>query len=578
MHLDALTLACVADELRRTLAGGRIQQVLLVDESSLGIEVYVPPQRRQLLISAHPTASRLHLVTYKLRRGVDQQPPLLLLLRKYARGSRLDSIEQPDPTERVLHLHFDHSEHGPTVLACEMIGRQTNLLLLGPNGHILDALRRSPGGERILLPGRPYTPPTRPLRLPPLDDGTAEYYTRLAALLEQDGKLWQALAAGIAGMSPALAREAAARAAGSVDAPSRGAPVVAVTHALQTLWSPVASGAWMPGVWRREGECIGFSAYAAQTAPEFVPTGSMSAAIQACYGEQDHTPIDPYAAQRHSVAAQLYGAARRVQRRLDALAGDEPAPGEIDRLRAEAAWLLAYAGQIHPGQEMLEVDAGDGMLRIALDPQHTPVAQAQRSYARAAKLARAAAFIPGRRAQLQADQEFIAQLRSDLALAESQPEIAAVRDELARAGLLKATQRQQRTPRPPTAGEPRRFEDAQGFEFLVGRNARQNELVTFTLARPDDLWLHARGVPGAHVVIRRRGRTVDEQTLRAAAQLAAYHSAARSERAATVAYTECRLVSRIPGGRTGQVTVRGERTLVVPGSLPDGVVQRGEAK
>lgn len=576
MHFDALTLACVTDELRRTLVGGRVQQILLVDEFSLGLEIYAPPRRLQLLISAQPAAARVHLTTYKLRRGVDEQSPLLLLLRKYARGSRLDAADQPDPTERVLRLRFDHPEHGPVVLVCELIGRQANLLLLRPGERILDALRRSPGGERILLPGRPYTPPSRPPRLPPLDDGTSDYYSRLAALVEQDGKLWQALASGIAGMSPTLAREAAARTAGAADAPARGAPIVALAHALQSLWSPVQSGAWTPGVWRQNGCCVGFSAFAAQTAPEFIPTGAMSAAIEEYHGGENRPQADPYAAQRRAVSAQLARAARLVQRRLDALAGDEPAPGEIERLRTEAAWLLAFAGQILPGQKVLEVETDAGALRIALDPQRTPVAQAQRSYARAAKLARAANFIPTRRAELRADQEFIAQLQSDLALAENQPEIAAVRDELARAGLLSTSQKQARAPRSPAAGHPRRFESRQGFEILVGRNARQNELVTFTMGRPDDLWLHARGVPGAHVVIRRRSRAVDDLTLRDAAQLAAYYSAARGERAAIVAFTECRFVSRIPGGRTGQVTVRSERTLVVPGDLPGDVVQREE--
>ncbi|MBK8048678.1 MAG: DUF814 domain-containing protein, partial [Anaerolineales bacterium] len=102
---------------------------------------------------------------------------------------------------------------------------------------------------------------------------------------------------------------------------------------------------------------------------------------------------------------------------------------------------------------------------------------------------------------------------------------------------------------------PLRFRSERGFEILVGRNARQNELVTFSLARPGDVWLHARGVPGAHVVVKAAGRTPDPDTVTAAAQLAAYHSGARGERAASVIVTDRRHVHRPPGGRTGQVLV-----------------------
>ena len=100
----------------------------------------------------------------------------------------------------------------------------------------------------------------------------------------------------------------------------------------------------------------------------------------------------------------------------------------------------------------------------------------------------------------------------------------------------------------------------------MGRNARQNERVTFQEAHPDDLWLHARGVPGSHTIIRTGGQAPDEETVRAAAQLAAYHSGARGDRAVDVIVTRKRWVQRAPGGKVGQVLVKQEeRVVTVPG-------------
>jgi predicted ribosome quality control (RQC) complex YloA/Tae2 family protein len=113
-----------------------------------------------------------------------------------------------------------------------------------------------------------------------------------------------------------------------------------------------------------------------------------------------------------------------------------------------------------------------------------------------------------------------------------------------------------------------RLRTPSGLEILVGRNARQNEQVTFHLAHPADLWLHVRGAPGAHVVVRSAGRPVEETDLRRAAQLAAYHSSLRDERQVDVMVAQRRWVSRAPGGRTGQVVVEREQVLRVPGTLP----------
>ena len=116
MHFDALTLACITAELNTTICPGRIQQVLRVDEHALGCEVYTPGTRHQLLLALAPSAARVQLVSHKLRRGVDGETPLLLLLRKYARGALIAAIEQPDPTERVLRFQLEHAEVGATML------------------------------------------------------------------------------------------------------------------------------------------------------------------------------------------------------------------------------------------------------------------------------------------------------------------------------------------------------------------------------------------------------------------------------------------------------------------------------
>jgi len=574
MHFDALTLHAIADELDHTIRGGRVQLILRPDAHSLGMEIYANHQRHYLLLSAHPQASRVHLSEQKLRRGMEKDTPLLLLLKKYVRGAILDAVELPVAYERILALRFEHPEHGSTTLMAEPMGRLSNLILLDAGGRILDALKRIPPGEnaqRGLLPKRVYEFPPAQNNLPPLDDGSPDYYDRLARLLTGGGRLWRALVDGVEGISPTLARELAWRVTGDVNGDTEPGQTVALAAALQELWQLPQTGEWTPGLALDEEEGVtGFAPYELHFADEFLPAESISAAVATFYGAAERDAAgssDAYAGMRNGVAALIQQAEERVRRQLTALAADEPEAGDPAHLRTQAEWLLALSSQVQKGQRELVVPLGDETLTIRLSNSETPVAQAERMFDRAAKLERAAAYIPERRALLETDLAYLDQLQSDLALAQNQPEIASVREALREAGYLRQRPgRQQKIA--PDRSRPLRYLSAEGFAILVGRNARQNEIVTFDEAGPEDLWLHVRDAPGSHVVIRSGGQAVGEETIRAAAQLAAYFSRLRNEKGVAVAMTRRRFVTRAPGGRPGLVHMRNEETLLVEGVLP----------
>ncbi|MCY3709863.1 MAG: NFACT family protein [Caldilineaceae bacterium] len=618
MHFDALTLAAVADELKKTVAGGRVQQIVLPDSRSVALEIYAHRARRYLLLSAHPQASRVHLLEHKPRRGVPKETPLLLLLRKYVRSARLESVELPAPFERVLFLRFHHPQHDATTLAVEPIGQLGNLILMNADGRILDALVRVPAGEnaqRVLLPRRVYQLPPPQDRVPPY--GGSEERLGEAGRSPADGAspaqtpvLWRSLLNRFAGVSPTLAREAAWRATGDAGAALTEQAFTDGCRALGELWSAAATGEWTPGIAVDEQEGVAaFAPYELHFCGEFVEMDSMSAAAAAFYAAQERdssSSRDEYAGVRGGVAALVRQSQARVESQLRALAADEPAPGEPERVRAQAEWLLALSSQINyanrpgaqdgfslqdgmaavepgpNGQMQLVIFSADadfgqpgdkdpgaegGDLIVPLDPKRTPVEQAERMFDRAAKMERAARIIPRRRASLEADRVYLRQLESDLTLALDQPEIVAVQEALREAGYLRQRRdRREKTPR--DRSRPLRYLSPEGFPILVGRNARQNELVTFSEAGRDDLWLHVRDGPGAHVVIRCGGQPVPELTLNVAARLAAWHSGQRGNAGAAVAITPRRFVTRMAGGRPGQVHYRGEETISVTAERP----------
>jgi predicted ribosome quality control (RQC) complex YloA/Tae2 family protein len=276
----------------------------------------------------------------------------------------------------------------------------------------------------------------------------------------------------------------------------------------------------------------------------------------------------------------------RSVRKQEALLGELAMIDEMQKLRQEADTLLAFQQEVPehaasfsidnpftPGEDAAET------LTISLDPRLSAVENANQKYDRYHKLQRASNHIP---VQLQANELELArieQLQTDLALAETPVEIEMVRIEVVESGYLRdkpprrvaARSHKRKGGKPGSkpdkrtaeAGTPLRRQSSDGFVVLVGKNSRQNEEVTFRQASPNDLWLHARGVPGSHVLIKSAGRRVPETTEREAAQLAAYYSQSRAAGTVPVDVTEQRFVRHLTGGGPGMVTYQQEHTLHV---------------
>ncbi len=135
---------------------------------------------------------------------------------------------------------------------------------------------------------------------------------------------------------------------------------------------------------------------------------------------------------------------------------------------------------------------------------------------------------------------------------------------LAQAGYLKGKRKRSTSP----GARPLRFTSPDGLPVWVGKNALQNEELTFGRSAPDDLWLHARGIPGAHVLVQTEGHPAPEPTVVWAAGLAAYYSRGRDDAQVDVDVVQRRYVRRLKGGRPGQVIYRHERTIRVAPQAP----------
>ncbi|MDQ7840131.1 MAG: NFACT family protein [bacterium] len=552
---DSVVLAAVVSECQ-DLVGARLQQVLPSGLNGLALALRTGGRTHRLLLSTHPRFGRVHLVE-----ALEPAAPVPFaqLVRGRLEGARLTAVATVE-FERIFTCTFETLE-GPYDLIAEIMGRHSNLILCA-GGVIVGALKQiGPDRSRVreVLPHRPYTPPPQ-MRPTPVTVAAVELAER------GDRPAWRAVFEAVSGIGPALAWEACVRAGAAPDGPLDEDAAVKVASSLHAIGSAVAAARFDPVLYRGpDGAPAAYAPFPMVSLEHLQPErSSMSAAVEAV--AQSAVGRARFEETRQGLAATVRQALDRLHRTLAAVAEDAQEAEGADRLREQGELILAYLSQIAPRAAVLEVPGFDGRpVSIPLDPTRSGVENAQACFKRYAKAAAARRRLPERQAALETDRAFLEESATTIAQAEDADDLWEVEQDLISSGVRK---RARPAGRPRAVASGRSFDLPGGLRVQVGRSARENDHLTFEVAGPDDLWLHARGMPGAHVILTGARGQPGEESVLAAARIAAYYSDGRSATRVPVDVTKRRFVRRIRGGRPGQVHYSGERTLAVAPGLP----------
>jgi predicted ribosome quality control (RQC) complex YloA/Tae2 family protein len=592
---DSLTAAALADQLSRDIENGRVQRLGLISRQAIWFEIYASRRRSYLVASAENQASAVYLTDSEPVGDRQLVTPLLLLLRKYARGGRVVSVQQP-PLERVITLTFsaprfarigpesaepDTGEGGDdddelddeddsvfTHLHCEIMGRHSNLILVDDEGLIMESAKRvttTMSRVRPISPRRPFVPPPpRSARDPRLV--TEADLAELVDRAESVQALTRRLPYQFLGMSPQAAAEAMYLAQNGEDG---GLAARSLAQSIRRVFEPLLTSAWRPVVYRDEEDAV--VAYGAQSMRHLAVShreervDTMSRAIELGQGRDE----GEQAGGRHSVRTgrlveSITSAIERLTGKMAALDAEEARHGERERYREWGELIYGYLWQIQPGDTELLVDGQ----RIPLDPGIDAKEQARRYLHQYQEGKSADEHIGAARDASELELNYLEQLRT---LAQQAVSIQDIED-------LEAEWRARQPPspstRPPKRSTGRKRTqptiEVKGQPIFVGRSGSENDYVTFDVAGPDDTWLHARGVPGSHVIVRWNGASRDDDAvLLRAAELAAFFSHSRGSGRVEVDITPRRFVRKIKGAGPGMVTYRNERTVSVAPVGPD---------
>ena len=537
MSFDGFFLHHMTEELRRELVGGRIQKINQPFEQELVLQIRSNRQSHKLLLSAHSVFGRVQLTDTTFENPAVPNT-FIMVMRKYLQGAVIEAIQQVE-NDRILEISVSNkNEIGDSVavtLIIEIMGKHSNIILLDKaSGKIIEAIKHvgfSQNSYRTILPGSTYVAPPQTGSLNPFTVGDEKLFEILHTEDLEPKRLQQ--------IFQGLGRDTATELSGRLTADK-----------LKTFRAFFASPT-QPSLTKKS-----FSAQLFSDSKTQIST--LSELLDTFYKDK---------AERDRVNQQASELIRRVENELEKnlkkLGKQEEellATENAEEFRQKGELLTTFLHLVPNDQDQVELDnyyTGEKII-ISLDKALTPNQNAQRYFKRYQKLKEAVKHLTSLIEETRTTILYLESVETALAQA-SLTEIAEIREELIQTGFIRRRQREKIQKRQ----KPEKYLATDGQTIiLVGRNNLQNDELTFKMAKKDELWFHAKDIPGSHVVITGNLKPSDEVKTDAA-ELAAYFSKARLSNLVQVDMIETRKLNKPTGTKPGFVTYTGQKTLRV---------------
>ncbi|RDY72226.1 fibronectin/fibrinogen-binding protein [Halobacillus trueperi] len=557
MSFDGIVTRAITNELNETIQSGRIMKIYQPTETELVFTVRSNRKKHTLLLSAHPSYARFHLTDDQYHNP--KEPPMLcMLLRKHLVGGFIERIEQVD-MERIVKFHIrtrnEVGDETMKTLIIEVMGKHSNILLVDEEeGHMLDSIKHLPPSQnrhRTIMPGQPYKLPPEQGKINPVDLEPEAFIRKLDF---NSGKMDKQILNVVMGFSPMMTKEIVHRAGlgGSQ----------AVKEAYREIREIILNHEYDPQIHRGEKEqfyVIPLHAFS----DDVEKFDSVSAMLDDYYsGKAERDRVKQQAGDLHRFLKNERDKNKRKIKKHETTLKKSESAEEYQKL---GELLTAHMHMVKTGDESVTVvdyyDPDQSEMTIELNPNKTPSENAQNYFQTYAKLKKSKEVVQKEIQKAEDEILYFDRLIQQVETAREE-DIEEIREELREQGYLKkkpaAKGNRKNKPQKP---KPESFESTDGTLIYVGRNNKQNEYLTNRMANKMDIWLHAKDIPGSHVVI--RDEEPSEDTLFEAAQLAANFSKSSKSSSVPVDYTRIRHVKKPSGAKPGFVTYDQQQTLFV---------------
>ena len=538
MSFDGFFLHHMIEELRSELVNGRIQKINQPFEQELILQIRSNRQSHRLLLSAHPVFGRIQL-TQTTFENPAQPSTFIMVLRKYLQGALIESIEQVE-NDRIVEITVSNKneigDHIQATLIIEIMSKHSNILLVDKSSHkILEVIKHvgfSQNSYRTLLPGSSYIAPPSTESLNPFTVKDEKLFEILQTQ-ELTAKNLQSLFQG-------LGRDTA-----------NELENILVSDKLSTFRN-FFSQETKPCLTENSFSPVPFANRVGE------PFTSLSELLDTYY--KDKAERDRVKQQASELIRRVENELQKNRHKLKKQEKELLATDNAEEFRQKGELLTTFLHQVPNDQDQVTLDNyyTNQPITIMLDKALTPSQNAQRYFKRYQKLKEAVKYLTELIEETKAIILYLESVETVLNQAGLE-EIAEIREELIQTGFIRRRQREKIQKRK----KPEQYLASDGKTIIyVGRNNLQNEELTFKMARKEELWFHAKDIPGSHVVISGNLNPSDEVKTDAA-ELAAYFSKGRLSNLVQVDMIEVKKLNKPTGGKPGFVTYTGQKTLRV---------------
>lgn len=538
MSFDGFFLHHMVEELRAELLNGRIQKINQPFDQELVLQIRSNRQSHRLLLSAHPVFGRIQLTETTFENPA-QPSTFIMVLRKYLQGAVIESIEQIE-NDRIVEITVSNkNEIGDDIqatLIIEIMGKHSNILLVDKSSNkVLEVIKHigfSQNSYRTLLPGATYIAPPSTEALNPFTIKDEKLFEILQTQ-ELTAKNLQNLFQGL-GRDTAIELEKL------------------LTDNRLSNFRDFFRQETKPYLTDKSFSCVPFST---KIEGHF---SSLSQLLDVFY--KDKAERDRVKQQASELIRRVENELQKNRQKLKKQEKELLATENAEEFRQKGELLTTFLHQVPNDQDQVVLDNyyTNQPITISLDKALTPNQNAQKYFKRYQKLKEAVKYLTDLIEETKATILYLESVETVLSQA-SLDEIAEIREELIQTGFIRRRQREKIQKRK----KPEKYLASDGKTIiLVGRNNLQNEELTFKIARKEELWFHAKDIPGSHVVISGNLNPSDEVKTDAA-ELAAYYSKGRLSNLVQVDMIEVKKLNKPTGGKPGFVTYTGQKTLRV---------------
>lgn len=540
MSFDGFFMHHINEELKDKLSNGRINKIYQPSPYEIVLLLRANRQNYKLFFSIHPMQARYHL-TKETFFNPEMAPNFCMVLRKHLEGALLKDIQQVGLDRISTFIFANHDELGDSKLyhlTVELMGKHSNLFLIHPQSNvIIDCLKHIPttkNGYRAIRPNAYYQLPPYQQKVNVFALSNTEIETICQTLDTTDlQQTFQGIGAStrhwlLRGHSVLQGEQLAKRLIALKNEPHQAT-------LCQHNFLPIAID---------QGKIF--------------PT--LSELLDVFYAEK--SKFERVQQLSGNLIAQLKQVHQKNELKLAKLQQEQVQAQQADSLRIKGELLTTYAFQVEKGSNTITLPNyydNEAPIQISLDTTKSATQNAQSYFKKYQKQKQALTYLTEQIDKAQQENAYLDSVLVQIQLAETE-DLLAIREELVAMGYVKVKQRMKRKQQAVKL-KPLIFQTSDGVRILVGRNNLQNDELTLKTAKKDDIWLHAKDIPGSHVIIQHHDPS--EETLIEGAMIAAYYSKYQQSANIPVDYVAIKHIKKPNGAKPGFVIYENQKTLYV---------------